>query len=53
MCQYAVEVMTSPKLAHVYFLCVAMVLVHAHCAYLRILHSHNTGIASQYKKCVN
>ena len=26
-----------------------MVLVHAHCAYTRILHSHNTGIASQCK----
>ena len=26
-----------------------MVLVHAHCAYKRILHSHNTGIVSQYK----
>ena len=25
---------------------VAMGLVHAHCAYTRILHDHNTGIAS-------
>ena len=30
---YAVEVMTSRKLAHTYFPNVAMVLVHAHCAY--------------------
>ena len=39
--------MTSRKLAHAYFLSVAMVLVHALCAYTRILHnpySHNTGI---------
>ena len=29
--QYAVEVMTSQKITHMYFLSVAMVLVHAHC----------------------
>ena len=46
---YAVEVMTSHKLAHAYFLSVAMVLVHAHCAYTHILYSHNTGTASQCK----
>ena len=46
---YAVKVMTSHKLAHAYFLSVAMVLVHAHCAYTRIPHSHNTGVASQCK----
>ena len=39
MCKYhvyAVEVMTSHKLAH--FLSVAMVLVRAHCAYTHTLH---------------
>ena len=42
-------IMTSHKLAHAYFLSVAIVLVHTHCAYMRILHSHNTGIAPQCK----
>ena len=37
---YAVEVMTSHKLSHAYFLSVAMVLVHALSACTRILHIH-------------
>ena len=41
--------MTSHKLAHAYFVSVAIVLVHAHCAYTRILHSHYTVITSQCK----
>ena len=44
----AVEVMTSQALTRE-LPWIAMVLVHAHLTYTRILHRHNTGIASQCK----
>ena len=49
--QCAVEVLTSHKLAHAYFLSVAMVLVHAHCEYTRILHSHNVKVREPICRC--
>ena len=41
---HTVAVMTSHKLAHTYFLSVAMELVRALCAYMCILHSQNISM---------
>ena len=43
--------MTSHNLAHAYFLSVAMVLVHAQCAYTRILYINISGDCVKMQVC--